>query len=111
MVLFGVLRRCLTTVQSTTKPSQTAYTRTPVACRRWFNTSVNLSKSVEDLEAAKQKVTTLTEDPGNEAKLKLYGLFKQVSDGRLINMLKFNECCQRCEINNYRNFVRLSGLV
>lgn len=35
-------------------------------------------RSTEDLEAAKTKVTTLSADPGNEAKLKLYGLFKQV---------------------------------
>ena len=78
MALFGALRRCLTTVQATTK---TAYT--PVACTRWFNASVKLSvASVEELEAAKQKLSTLTEDPGNEAKLKLYGFFKQVSDSK-----------------------------
>ena len=35
-------------------------------------------RSVDDLEKAKKRVTTLSQDPGNEAKLKLYGLFKQV---------------------------------
>ena len=30
-------------------------------------------------EAAQVKLNTLTEDPGNAAKLKIYGLFKQVS--------------------------------
>ena len=29
-------------------------------------------------EAAQAKLNTLTEDPGNAAKLKIYGLFKQV---------------------------------
>ena len=29
-------------------------------------------------EAAQTKLNTLTEDPGNAAKLKIYGLFKQV---------------------------------
>ena len=32
----------------------------------------------EDLERAKVRVTTLSEDPGNAAKLRLYGLYKQV---------------------------------
>ena len=30
-------------------------------------------------EAAQVKLNTLTEDPGNAAKLKIYGLFKQVN--------------------------------
>lgn len=35
----------------------------------------NLSKEFHD---AQSKLTTLAKDPGNDAKLKLYGLFKQV---------------------------------
>lgn len=37
------------------------------------------SDHVDIIEKAKLKVEKLTEDPGNEAKLKLYGLYKQVS--------------------------------
>lgn len=33
----------------------------------------------EEFNAARNKVTTLKEDPGNTAKLKLYAFFKQVS--------------------------------
>ena len=36
------------------------------------------SSASEDLEKAKARLSVLTEDPGNEAKLKLYGLYKQV---------------------------------
>ena len=32
----------------------------------------------EDLEKAKARLSVLTEDPGNDVKLKLYGLYKQV---------------------------------
>ena len=35
--------------------------------------------SLNDVEIAKSRVATLSNDPGNEAKLRLYGLFKQVS--------------------------------
>lgn len=34
--------------------------------------------TLEDLEKAKQKISTLTKDPGNNFKLKLYSLYKQV---------------------------------
>ena len=37
------------------------------------------SSGSSELEAAAKKVTQLAKDPGNEAKLKLYGLYKQVS--------------------------------
>jgi len=36
------------------------------------------SSNVDVLEKAKERLNQLTEDPGNEAKLKLYGLYKQV---------------------------------
>ena len=39
---------------------------------------LNASQALED---AKQKVATLKEDPGNSAKLKLYALFKQATNG------------------------------
>ena len=45
--------------------------------RTFKTTSFNLvSKEFED---AKVRLTSLSEDPGNEAKLKLYALFKQVN--------------------------------
>ena len=46
---------------------------------RGLTTTPILSGTPEDLERAKQQVGTLTEDPGNEVKLKLYALFKQVT--------------------------------
>ena len=47
------------------------------SCQRGIHTTWFLS-SEADLERAKQKLATLSEDPGNEVKLKLYSLFKQV---------------------------------
>ncbi|XP_064394868.1 enoyl-CoA delta isomerase 2-like [Halichondria panicea] len=38
--------------------------------------------SFNDLEIAKSRVSTLSNDPGNEAKLRLYGLFKQATIGK-----------------------------
>ena len=45
---------------------------------RLFGSSPRLSGSSEDLKKAQEKLSVLTEDPGNEIKLRLYGLFKQV---------------------------------
>ena len=36
--------------------------------------------TVEQFEGAKSKLSTLRKDPGNEVKLKIYALFKQVGD-------------------------------
>ena len=47
------------------------------SCQRNIHTTWLLS-SEADLERAKEKLATLREDPGNEVKLKLYSLFKQV---------------------------------
>ena len=47
--------------------------------QRWLGYSPRLFASAADLEQAKERVTTLTEDPGNDIKLKLYALYKQVS--------------------------------
>lgn len=35
---------------------------------------------MEQFEQAKNKLSTLKKDPGNEVKLKIYALFKQVGD-------------------------------
>ena len=34
----------------------------------------------QEMENAKKRVSQLTEDPGNEVKLKMYALFKQVGE-------------------------------
>ena len=39
--------------------------------------------SMEDFNNAKEKLSGLKKDPGNEAKLKIYALFKQVSPATL----------------------------
>ena len=41
-------------------------------------TSRVLGPGSGELEAASKRVTQLSKDPGNEAKLKLYALYKQV---------------------------------
>ena len=38
----------------------------------------SLFLSDRSLEEAKERLSVLTEDPGNDVKLKLYGLYKQV---------------------------------
>ena len=40
--------------------------------------NVNLVELDKDFQAAVAKVKTLKQDPGNDSKLQLYGLFKQV---------------------------------
>lgn len=40
-----------------------------------------MGATVEQFEQAKSKLSTLKEDPGNEAKLKIYALFKQATQG------------------------------
>ena len=37
----------------------------------------------KEFEEAKNRLSTLTEDPGNEVKLKIYALFKQVNSAVL----------------------------
>ena len=37
----------------------------------------------DDFEKAKERLNTLKDDPGNETKLKIYGLFKQVRQNAL----------------------------
>ena len=42
------------------------------------SSSRRFSSLSDDLERAKERLNILTKDPGNDAKLKLYGLYKQV---------------------------------
>lgn len=51
------------------------------ASARWSRsvaTSARLLSSEETLERAKERLKVLKTDPGNQMKLKLYGLYKQV---------------------------------
>ena len=48
------------------------------------------STASEDLEKAKTRLSVLTEDPGNDVKLKLYSLYKQV--GRLSPLVGYSVC-------------------
>ena len=45
---------------------------------RSISTTYKLYSGEERLEKAKQKLSQLTEDPGNTANLQLYALYKQV---------------------------------
>ncbi|RXG71477.1 Enoyl-CoA delta isomerase 2, mitochondrial, partial [Armadillidium vulgare] len=49
--------------------------------RNFGISSVQLSSLQQQFEEAKAKLNSLAEDPGNETKLKLYGLFKQSTEG------------------------------
>ncbi|TRY89133.1 hypothetical protein DNTS_018067 [Danionella cerebrum] len=46
-----------------------------------LHSSSAMAASVEQFNAAKEKLSTLKKDPGNEVKLKIYGLFKQATLG------------------------------
>ena len=48
------------------------------------------STASEDLEKAKARLSVLTEDPGNDVKLKLYSLYKQV--GRPSVLVGYSVC-------------------
>ncbi|GLD56669.1 enoyl-CoA delta isomerase 2, mitochondrial-like isoform X2, partial [Lates japonicus] len=43
--------------------------------------SRTMGATVEQFEQAKNKLSTLKKDPGNEVKLKIYALFKQATQG------------------------------
>lgn len=49
-----------------------------VSLRRYLTMTQSLSGESEMLAKAKERVTKLTVDPGNDIKLKLYALYKQV---------------------------------
>lgn len=53
----------------------------PQGLTRWFGQSPCLAGSPADLDKAKERLGTLTEDPGNDVKLKLYAIFKQATVG------------------------------
>ena len=50
------------------------------------------SSASEDLEKAKARLTLLTEDPGNDVKLKLYALYKQVRKHLLRSIFSSHAC-------------------
>lgn len=79
---FSILRHsAVLTIRAARLPGLSCprYMLIALSCRRSFHTTQLLGLASEDeLEKAKQKLTTLTEDPGNDVKLKLYSLFKQV---------------------------------
>jgi len=49
-----------------------------IPCVQLHSTASVMAASVEDFNRAKEKLGTLKEDPGNQVKLKIYALFKQV---------------------------------
>lgn len=53
------------------------YCRIPAV--QLHTTGAPMAASVEDFNKAKVQLGTLKDDPGNEVKLKIYALFKQVS--------------------------------
>ena len=67
---------------------------------RLFSVSAALRSTQEDLERAKTRVMQLKQDPGNQAKLQLYSLYKQVSARKnhdrarvLHTRFPFDICC------------------
>ena len=71
--------RALAVVRAPSLPTSSAPAATGCSFPRLLGSSPNLLGDGGDLEKAKEKLSTLTEDPGNDVKLKLYGLYKQVS--------------------------------
>ncbi|XP_029935070.1 enoyl-CoA delta isomerase 2 isoform X1 [Myripristis murdjan] len=55
----------------------------PAAARLNFHTAASplMGATVEQFDQAKQRLSALKKDPGNEAKLKIYALFKQATQG------------------------------
>lgn len=51
-------------------------------CVELHSTAALMGASVEEFNAAKEKLGALKKDPGNEVKLKIYALFKQVRNYR-----------------------------
>lgn len=49
-----------------------------VACVQLHSSAAVMGASVEEFNTAKETLGTLKKDPGNEVKLKIYALFKQV---------------------------------
>uniref|UniRef100_A0A8C2FFG5 ACB domain-containing protein n=1 Tax=Cyprinus carpio TaxID=7962 RepID=A0A8C2FFG5_CYPCA len=47
-------------------------------CAQLHRSAAVMGASVEEFNAAKEKLGALKKDPGNEVKLKVYALFKQV---------------------------------
>ena len=71
-MITGVIRRSVRQLQWTHHWRRLCYP-THVFSQRMYSGHVDI------IEKAKQQLEQLTEDPGNEAKLKLYALYKQVS--------------------------------
>ncbi|KAB7507879.1 Enoyl-CoA delta isomerase 2, mitochondrial [Armadillidium nasatum] len=67
--------------------------------RSFSISSVQLSSLQQQFEEAKAKLNSLAEDPGNETKLKLYGLFKQSTEGPVTSKRPgFDRFCWSCEM-------------
>ncbi len=94
MAVYGSLRLCSRHLSATaaalrgspvplTRPVSSFLSRHQSPARtsshRWLWSTTPVFNSAGDLEKAKERLSALTEDPGNDVKLKLYALFKQVS--------------------------------
>ena len=69
----------------------------PLLSLRTLSVSATRLTGEEELGKAKEKLSRLKEDPGNDIKLKLYGLFKQVNV----------HCMQSISVHSYRKLFRL----
>ena len=62
--------------------------------RRLLHHSIRLyAVSDADFHAAKDRVGTLTQDPGNDVKLKMYALYKQVKVVNQLSIYKIKVTC------------------
>ncbi|KAH9490096.1 Enoyl-CoA delta isomerase 2, mitochondrial [Bulinus truncatus] len=86
MAVYGTVSKsrqlCSLLYSSTFWNSSTGITR--VLGKRCFQTSLacNFPAFDKEFEKAKERLNSLKEDPGNDAKLKLYALFKQATQGQ-----------------------------
>lgn len=72
-MITGVIRSSVRQLQYSHHWNQLCYPAPVFSQLRMYSDHVNI------IEEAKLKLDQLTEDPGNEAKLKLYSLYKQAS--------------------------------
>ena len=80
MFLSSSLRASSRRLQSILKARGRSLHSPPLSLARLLScSSIRSAVTVADLEKAKERIFALPEDPGTDDKLKLYALYKQVS--------------------------------
>ncbi|XP_030612310.1 enoyl-CoA delta isomerase 2 isoform X2 [Archocentrus centrarchus] len=78
---FAALRSSVTSISPSLRVRTSSVRSTIPSLRFHTAASPMMGVTVEQFEQAKNKLSTLKKDPGNEVKLKIYALFKQATQG------------------------------